>query len=217
MKTDHQLKAEVTAELEWDPAINTAHVGVAVKDGIVTLSGHLDTCAEKYATERAALRVRGVKGLALELDVKLAARHQPGDSEIAAAAEAAFRWHALVPADKIRIRVEKGRITLEGEVDWEYQRHEAERVVSTLTGVTGVTNTITLKAIPAPADVSSRIRDALVRQAQDDATAIEVNVAGSTVTLRGKVHSWSEHGAASRAAWSAPGVSRVVNKLQVEP
>jgi osmotically-inducible protein OsmY len=200
MKTDHQLKTEVIDELDWDPAVNATHVGVAVRDGAVTLSGHLDTLAERYAAERAVLRVQGVKGIALDLDVKLDPRHQRSDAEIAAAAEAAFRWHALVPADRICVKVESGRITLGGEVDWEYQRHEAEQAVRTLTGVTGITNAITLKALPTPADVSSRIRDALVRQAQKDATEIEVSVAGSAITLRGKVHSWSERGAASSAA-----------------
>ncbi|MDE2094418.1 MAG: BON domain-containing protein [Burkholderiales bacterium] len=215
MKSDAQLKTDVAAELEWDPSINATNVGVAVKDGVVTLTGHLDTYAEKYAIERALQRVQGVKAIALELDVKLASGHVRSDSEIAAAAESAFKWHALIPAERIRVKVEKGWVTLTGEVDWEYQRREAEKAVRPLTGVVAVTNSITLKRNVAPANITHRIRDALTRQAEREAKGIEVDVSGSTVTLRGTVHSWAERSAAQGAAWSAPGISRVVNDLIV--
>ncbi|MDE2628140.1 MAG: BON domain-containing protein [Burkholderiales bacterium] len=215
MKSDAQLKTDVAAELEWDPSINATNVGVAVKDGVVTLTGHLDTYAEKYAIERALQRVQGVKAIALELDVKLASSHVRSDSEIAAAAESAFKWHALIPAERIRVKVEKGWVTLTGEVDWEYQRREAEKAVRPLTGVVAVTNSITLKRNVAPANITHRIRDALTRQAEREAKGIEVDVSGSTVTLRGTVHSWAERSAAQGAAWSAPGISRVVNDLIV--
>lgn len=216
MKTDDQLRKDVMAELEWDPSVKAAHVGVAVQDGVVTLTGHLETYAEKYAVERVVQRVQGVKSVAVELDVRLDPAHKRSDSEIAAAAQNALTWHALVPAELIRTKVEKGWVTLTGEVDWDFQRHHAEKAVRTLTGVVGVTNGITLKSRVAPRDVSNRIRDALARHAEREARHIEVMVAGSTVTLRGTVDSWAERVAAYGAASSAPGVSSVVNEIRVE-
>lgn len=217
MKSDEQLKNDVVAELEWDPSINATQVGVAVKAGVVTLTGHLDTCAEKYAIERAVQRVRGVKSIAVEADVKLGPNHKRTDTDVAAAAEAAFKWHALVPSDRIQVMVEKGWVTLKGEVDWDYQRREAEKAVRDLTGVVGVSNGITLKpTVVAQANIATRIHDALVRHAEREANAIEVKVSGSTVTLRGNVDSWYERSAASTAAWSAPGVSSVLNDLKVQ-
>lgn len=217
MKTDQQLKKDVIAELEWDPAINAAHVGVAVKDGVVTLTGHLDTYAEKYAIERAVLRVRSVRGIAVELDVKLDPNHRRSDSEIAAAAESALKWHSLIPSDRIRVQVEKGWVTLLGEVNWDYQRRETEKAVRTLTGVVGVSNAITLKTAAAPVDVAKRIRDAMVRHAENESRQLEVSVEGDTVILRGTVDSWTERATASSAAWSAPGVAKVVNELNIQP
>jgi osmotically-inducible protein OsmY len=217
VKTDSQLKKEVTAELDWDPSINSAHVGVAVKDGVVTLTGHLDTYAEKHAIERAVQRVRGVRGIAVEVDVKLDPSHKRSDSDIAAAAESAIEWHALVPSDRIQVMVEKGWVTLTGELDWEHQRREAENAVRTLTGVVGLSNAITLKAVAAPADVAKRIRDALVRHAENEAKLLEVTVKSGTVSLHGTVDSWTERAAASSAAWSAPGVVSVVNEIKVQP
>jgi len=215
MKSDSQLKQDVSTELDWDPSINASQVGVAVKEGVVTLSGHLDTYAEKHAVERAAQRVQGVKAIAVELDVKLAPGHQRSDSEIAAAAESALKWHSLVPAERLQVKVEKGWVTLKGEVDWEYQRRSAEKVIRPLTGVIGLSNAVTLKPSTSPANVANRIRDALTRHAEHEAKHIEVIVNGSVVTLRGKVDSWPERTAAYGAAWSAPGVMSVVNELTV--
>jgi osmotically-inducible protein OsmY len=215
MKPDAQLKTEITQELEWDPSINADHVGVAVEGGIVTLTGHLETFAAKFAIERAVQRVGGVRAVAVELDVKLAPNHKRSDSEIAQAAESAFKWHALIPAERIRIKVEKGWITLSGELDWEYQRHAAERAVRALIGVVGVSNQMTLKPTVTPANISHRIRDAMARHAEREANHIEVTVTGSTVALRGKVGSWAERSAAQGAAWSAPGIARVVNELTI--
>jgi osmotically-inducible protein OsmY len=217
MKTDVQLKKDVTAELDWDPSINATRVGVAVKDGVVTLTGHLDTYAEKYAAEKATQRVQGVKGIAVEIDVTLDPSHQRSDTEIAAAIEAAFKWSALVPADRIQIMIEKGWVTLRGDVSWEYQRREAERAVRPLMGVVGVSNGITLKPGVVQANVAHRIREALVRHAEEAARGIEVKVAGASVTLRGSVASWSDVSAASSAAWAAPGVTSVMNELKVQP
>jgi osmotically-inducible protein OsmY len=216
MKTDAQLKRDVTAELEWEASINASHVGVAVNDGVVTLAGHLDTYAEKYALERAVQRVAGVKAIAVEVDVKLDPGHTRSDSEIAAAVEAALKWHSLVPADRIQVMVEKGWVTLKGEVDWNYQRESAERAVRPLTGVVGVSNTTTLKVTTTPTNVARRIADALARHAQHEAKHIEVVVNGSVVTLRGHVDSWAERTAAYGATWSAPGVLSVVNEIKVQ-
>jgi osmotically-inducible protein OsmY len=215
MKSDAQLKRDVVAELEWDPSINASHVGVAVSDGVVLLTGHLDTFAEKKAIERAVQRVAGVRAIAVELDVKLEPRHRRNDAEIAAAAEGAFKWHALVPEDRIQVMVEKGWVTLTGEVDWDYQRQNAESVVRPLTGVVGVINNIRLRERKAAEYVAGRIEEALARYAEDEAQHIEVLVDDGTATLRGTVNSWAERTAVQEAAWSAPGISRVVNELQV--
>lgn len=215
MKTDTQLQADVRSELAWDPSIQASHVGVAVQGGVVTLTGHLDTFAEKMAIERAVQRVQGVKAVAVELDVKLAPNHQRSDSEIAQAAETALRWHALVPADRVRIKVEKGWVWLDGELDWEFQRQAAQKAIRTLTGVVGVSNAITLKPSITPGDVKIRIRDALARHAEREARNIEVLVDGAEVTLRGRVDTWADRAAAQGAAWSAPGIGVVVNELVV--
>lgn len=217
MKTDAQLKKDVMDELQWDPSFSASKIGVAVSDGVVTLTGHLDTFAEKQAAQRAVQRVHSVKTVAMEIDVKLDPRHRRSDSEIAAAAESALRWHAQVPEDRIRIKVEQGRVTLEGEVDWDYQRRMATAAVACLTGVIGVDNAIRLKPSTVPANVAECIRDALTRHAEQEAAQIEVTAKGSTVTLRGKVDSWAERSAAQVAAWSALGVENVVNEIKVQP
>ena len=215
MKTDAQLRKDVETELEWDSSIDAAHVGVAAQDGVVTLTGHLATFAEKVAVERAAKRVAGVRGLAVELDVKLEPHHRVSDAEIAAAVQTAFKWHALIPEDRIHFTVEKGRVTLTGLVDWEHQRHNAEVAVRPLTGVVGVVNKIRLREREAPDHVAHRIHEALARYADDEATHIEVLVEGGSATLRGTVNSWAEHAIVQHAAWSAPGVLRVFNELKV--
>lgn len=215
MKTDAQLKRDVEDELEWDPAVNATHVGVTVDKGVVTLTGHLETYGEKYLVERAAQRVQGVKALAVELDVKLAPGHKRSDSEIAAAVESTLKWHTQVPAERITVRVEQGWVTLKGEVDWAYQRNAAMQAVRALTGVQGLTNEIILKPKVMSANVLTRIREALARHAEQEAQRIEVVIDGATATLRGTVHSWAERTAAQGAAWSAPGVTNVVNELKV--
>jgi osmotically-inducible protein OsmY len=213
VKTDSQLKRDVMDELAWDPAVSANAIGVAVKDGVVTLSGHLDTFAEKVAVQRAVRRVTGVRAMAIELDVKLAPQHQRSDTEIAAAAEHALRWNIVVPADRVRATVEQGWVQLTGEVDWDYQRQAAYKSVRSLTGVVGVSNEITLRQRTTPADLAQRIEDALKRQALREAHRVQVTVENGTVTLKGSVHSWQERDAAQGAAWSAPGVRDVVNQL----
>nr|WP_297355807.1 BON domain-containing protein [uncultured Caldimonas sp.] len=216
MKTDAELKTDVQAELTWDPAIKSTDIGVIVKDGVVTLTGHLETFAEKYAAERAVRRVKGVRAIAMEIDVKLAAAHKRSDSEIATAAEGALKWHALVPAEKVQVTVERGWVTLRGELEWDYQRRSVEKAIRPLLGVTGISNFITLEPQPVPGNLHKRIEDALTRQAVREARRIEVVVDGSRVTLRGRVHSWAERDAAQGVAWASPGVATVVNELIVE-
>lgn len=215
MKTDMQLKADVTDELAWDPAINAASIGVMVKDGVVTLTGHLDSFAEKHAVERAVRRVSGVRGIALELDVKLMAEHKRSDSEIAQAAATALRLNSMVPEGKVQIEVENGWVTLTGEVDWSYQLARAEQCIRPLAGVRGLYNRITIKPRASSKDVGAQIMAALTRQAMREAKHITIEVEGGVVTLWGKVHSLAEREAAVGAAFSAHGVSRVVDKLEV--
>lgn len=214
MKTDAALKLDVQAELDWDPAVNATQIGVAVKDGVVTLTGHLETYAEKYAAQRALRRIAGVKAIALELDVKLAPDHRRSDTEIAQAAEHALKWNTLVP-DAVRVTVEKGRVSLSGEVEWDYQRRAAETSVRTLTGVVNVNNLVTIRPRVLAGDLRKRIGDALKRQVDREVSRMVVEVSGSKVTLSGDVNSWHEREAAYDAAWSAQGVTAVVNKLDI--
>jgi osmotically-inducible protein OsmY len=216
MKSDTQLKNDVLAEVKWDPIVSATDVGVIVKDGVVTLTGHLASYAEKYAAERAAQRVSGVKALAIELTVKLPAPYERTDADIAMTAESAIEWNASVPRDTIRPMVEKGWITLIGEVDWDYQRRAAEAAVRSLLGVKGVTNLVKIKPRPSVSDINQKIHDALTRRAGSEANRIEISVDGSKVTLQGSVQSWAERAAAVGAAWSAPGVSTVVNNLHLD-
>lgn len=215
MKTDAQLKIDVTRELEWEPSIDAANVGVAVHDGIVTLSGHLASHAEKVVIERAVQRVAGVRAIAVELDVRLGPGSHRSDTDIAMAASAALKWHALVPDERVRLQVEKGWVTLGGEVDWDYQRRAAEKTVRDLMGVTGVSNLIAIQPRATPDNVKMRIQDALARHAERETQGIDIRVAGSTVTLSGQVDSWPERMAAQGAAWSAPGITQVVNLLKI--
>jgi len=215
MKSDLQLKADVSDELAWDPAINATNIGVAVKDGVVTLSGHLDSFAEKHAAERAVRRVSGVRGIALDLDVKLAPEHRRGDPEIALAATTALRLNSLVPDGKVKVEVEDGWVTLTGEVDWGYQFTSAEQCIRPLAGVRGLFNRVTVKPRVKTSDIASQIESALKRQAAREARHIGIEVDGGVVTLNGQVHSMAEHDAALGVAFSAPGVSRVIDHLQV--
>lgn len=216
MKSDSELKKEVLSELLWDPHVSEAKVGVSVNEGVVTLTGHLDSYAEKVAARRAAERVNGVRAVAVELDVIPQGSHQRSDTEIALAVEHALGWSTSVPQDRVKVTVERGWVTLNGELDWNFQRRAVERMVRQLKGVIGITDNIALKALPIPAQLTDRIQDALTRQAMREARRIEVTVDGSVVTLNGHVHSWAERIAAEGATWSAPGVSRVVNQLTIE-
>lgn len=216
MKTDSEIKKDVLSELLWDPLVAETKVGVTVNEGVVTLTGHLDTYAEKVAARRAAERVSGVKAIAVELDVIPVGSHQRSDTEIALAVEHALSWNTSVPQDRVKLTVEKGWVTLAGDLDWNFQRRAVERMVRPLKGVVGITDNIQLKTLPIPLKLQERIQEALTRQAMREARRIEVSVEGSEVTLRGQVHSWAERNAAEGATWSAPGVVRVNNQLTVE-
>jgi osmotically-inducible protein OsmY len=213
--SDLSLQKTILDELEWEPSIDAAHVGVSVDKGIVTLSGHLGSYAEKLAAERAVRRVKGVTGIAEEIVVRYPGTKQTADDQIAKRARDILGWQALVPADKIQIKVEKGWITLTGEVDWYYQKGEIERSVRKLSGVTGISNMVEIKPRLAVADVRQRIENALKRNAEIEAGKIRINVAGGKVTLEGEVHDWNERESIERTVWSAPGVITVDDRIVV--
>lgn len=214
-KTDADVQSDVSCELAWDPAVNGASIGVAVHGGVVTLSGHVGSLNEKLAAEHAAQRVAGVKGLTIEVDVKLAGGNGGTDADIARCAQHAIDWMSCLPADSVKVMVEHGWITLSGQLDWPFQKEGAESGVRSLTGVTGVSNQIVLAAKVCGSAVQGDIDAALRRQAHADAKGISVDVDGSMVTLTGDVRSLAERALARRTAWNAPGVHRVVDYLQV--
>jgi len=215
MSSDMQLKKHVEDELNWEPSVNGAAIGVAVKDAIVTLSGHVTSFAEKRAAEQAVLRIHGVRALANELEVRFLAGSQKTDEDIALTAASALLWHASIPKDRIKIQVSNGWITLEGTVDWQYQREAAESAVENLMGVQGVYNTVTVQPAHMHAEVQSQIEAALKRTAETKAQHISVSVQGSQVTLSGEMDSIVKKIAAERAAWNAPGVTWVQNNIEV--
>lgn len=215
MKTDKQVQQDVIAELLWEPSVNAGDIGVEVKDGIVTLAGHVSSYAEKWDAERAAQRVVGVKALAIEMDVNLPGSSHRNDVDIARAVENALQWSIYVPSDAIKAMVEHGHVTLSGEVHWEYQREAAAKAVRYLMGVTGVSDQITLKPEVSSSVVKSDIEAALKRRAHDEAQKIAVTVKGADVTLSGKVPSWSERNLVRYSAWGTSGVRNVVDNLTV--
>ena len=211
-KSDSDLKRDVINELKWDPSVDSTQIKVSSNDGIITLKGTVPHYIEKMAAEQAAQRVGGVRAVADELEVK--GKFDKTDEEIARAAVNSLKWNYSVPAD-IKVAVDKGWITLSGEVEWDYQRTAAKNTVGELLGVSGVMNSITIKSKVQPADIKSLIEDAFKRTAESEGKKINVAVRGDTVILTGSVQSFSEIEDARHAAWMAPGVMTVENKLTV--
>jgi len=214
-RTDEQIQREVLAELKWEPRVVPNEIGVVVKDGVVTLTGWVDSYVKKWGAEEAAHRVRGVKAVANDIEVRLPGSAERTDADIAAAATRALEWDAMIPLEKLDVTVSKGWVTLSGEVEWYYQKQDAERVVRRLTGVRGVSNLITVKPRMTALELKQKIEDALVRSAETDAERITVEVQGSKVILNGKVRAWAERDEAERVAWSAPGVTSVQNRITI--
>jgi len=215
MKTDRDLQEEVLLELDWEPSVDASRIGVEVGDGVVTLSGKVASYAQKWAAERAAKRVPGVRSLAIELEVALPGDFKRTDTDIARAAISAIEWNASIPKDAIKVMVENGWITLSGKVEWAFIRAAAEASVRGLLGVVGVVNRITITPHVQPRDIKTKIEAALYRRAHFDASAIKVDVSKGIVTLNGEVDSLAERDAIELAAWSAPGVQSVVDHLTV--
>ena len=214
---DKELREAVEQALDWEPIIDGEGIGVSVRDGIVTLSGHVPNYAEKREAEKVAGLVRGVRAVACELEVVLPSFFERSDQEIAAAAAKAIAWNTLLPKGAIQLWVDKGRVTLEGAVDWQYQRKSAGNCIRYLAGVRDVNNHIVVNAHASRIDVTAEIEAALLRNAQLDAERIRVDLRGGKVILSGTVTSWVEREAAERAAWGAPGISEVDNLLIVDP
>jgi osmotically-inducible protein OsmY len=215
MKDDEEIRDDVLAELEFQPQVDATAIGVAVRNGIVTLSGHVASYAEKLAAEAAAKRVKGVRGLAQEINVRLPSNVRRDAAELAGRARDILAWSVNTPRTGVTVECVKGLVTLSGEVDLAYQRDDAERAVRGLAGVVGVVNRITLSGGARPRDVQDRIKRALSRNAELDARSINVIVDGGKVTLAGRVSAWSERRLAENAAWAVPGVYQVIDDLTV--
>ena len=213
-KTDKQLQQDIEEELRWDPSVNAAQIGVTVDGGAVSLTGAVDTYAQKWAAEDAAKRVSGVRTMAQDLSVKLLSDHKHSDAEIATAIQSALKWDVVVP-NTVTAKVTSGLVTLEGQATWNFEREAAERAVSYLTGVVSVVNNVALKSQVSPTDVKVKIEAALNRQAKADSKGIKVDTSGGKVTLTGHASSWQSTEDAADAAWATPGVTEVVDRMTV--
>jgi osmotically-inducible protein OsmY len=213
---DAQLRKRVLDELEFEPSINAAHIGVAVEDGIVSLSGRVASYAEKFEVERAVRRIKGVTAIAERIDVRYSSDKKTADDEIARRAVHILEWYGVLPEETVRVTVQKGWLTLDGQVNWHYQKKAAEDAVHKLSGVVGITNNIAIAHSVQPSDIQKKIEDALRRRAEVEAKAIRVKVRDRTkVCLEGFVDSWDERQAAESAAWSVAGVQSVDNRLSI--
>jgi osmotically-inducible protein OsmY len=216
MKSDAAIQQDVMDQLLWDPYLKAAEIGVAVKEGVVTLSGILGNCAQKLAAEKAAKKVAGVRAVALDIQVGDSPEYSLTDTELARAVLNALAWHSAVPQAQLQVKVEEGVVTLEGEVEWDYQRSSAKTAVANLIGVRDVVNHICLRSAATPADVKQKIAAALERSAHIEAARIEVEITDNKAVLRGQVRSLPEKEDAEEAAWSAPGITKVENHLELE-
>lgn len=212
---DKQLQKSVSAALEWAPDVSSAHIGVTAKDGVVTLTGHVARYAEKVAAERVAGRIKGVRAIAEEIEVRYLGQVTTDDEAIAAKAVNILSWDTMLPSGRIGVKVEHGWVSLTGEVDWQYQRAMAAQDMHRLNGVKGISNDIKLAKQVQSADVKLKVEDALKRDSMLEAAGITVAAENHTVTLSGHVRSWHEREVAERAAWSAPGVTAVVDRIAI--
>ena len=215
MKTDSQLQHDVMSELEWEPSVDHADIGVSVEKGVVTLNGYVPSYASKQAAERSARRVAGVKAIAQEIKVRHDSDPKTADHEIAKRILDVFAWSVLVPDDKIAVKVEHGWVTLTGSVDWHFQADEAEKAASKISGVIGIINQVEIHRRPTSSDIRRRIENAFERQADLDAAGVTIALDGSKVKLGGRVKAWHERQVAERAAWAAPGVTEVEDHIVV--
>jgi osmotically-inducible protein OsmY len=215
-RTDAAIQGDVFAELKWEPRVLPNEIGVAVTDGIVTLTGMIDSYTKRRAAEDAAHRVRGVKAVANDIEVRLSSSDKRTDADIAAAAVRALEWDSPIPIDKLDVTLSRGWVTLKGEVEWRYQKQDAELMVRRLTGVKGLTNLVRVTTRQMPAEVKKQIEEMLVRTATSDAQRITVEVDGGKVVLRGTVRSWAEKEEVARQAAAAPGVAAVDNRIMIE-
>lgn len=217
MRKDIDIQNDVAAELRWEAGLQDDDIAVGVRDGVVTLGGTATSYADKMTAERVAARIRGVRAIANDIEVQLPSSAERTDPDIAHAALDALKWDIAVPENLITVTVDRGWLTLEGEVEWYHQRDAAERAVRYLTGVKGVTNLIRMRVRAAPADVKQRIKETLQRNARFDADHITVDIRGHKAVLRGTVRSYTESRDAARAANNAPGIAEVENRLEVNP
>lgn len=214
---DKDLKRHIEDALNWEPSFDAADIGVSVDNGVVTLRGDVASYPAKAIAERVTLGVYGVKAVANDLNVRLAGEYQRTDSDIAQAAVNALQWNTVVPANRVAVVVSNGWMTLKGNVDWQYQKDAAARVVRDLTGVRGISNNITVQPHVRTVDVQDKIEAAFKRSAEIDARRISVTAQDGKVVLTGNVHSWAERQQAERAAWAAPGVTQVDDRLAIMP